>query len=68
MQNRFKSKWFWAGVFCIIGLVLNNYGLYDALHMPEGTFTTIVKIGLDLIFGSGAAISAANNPTDPNNF
>lgn len=65
MQNRFKSKIFWVGVFSILCLLMGNYGLYDLIAMPEGTFKTVVETGLNLIFGAGGIIGTANDPTNP---
>lgn len=63
-QNRFQSKVFWIGVASIIFLLMGNYGLYDLIGMPEGTFKTIVETGLNLVFSAGAVIGVGNNPTD----
>lgn len=63
-MNRFKSKVFWISATAILFLVMANYGLYDYIGMPEGTFRNI----MDLILTAVGILGTANNPTNPNGF
>jgi len=64
MQNRLKSPVLWAGIASIFFILAGNYGLYNLIHIPEGSIRTIVDI-LFGIFGMGAV---ANNPTNLKGF
>jgi len=64
MQNRFKSKVAWLAVASVIGFVLGNYGLYEAIGLTDQTYQTLV----DLVFAALAAFGVFNNPQNPNGF
>ena len=64
MQNRFHSKVAWMAVVALLGFILGNYGLYDAIGLTDKTFQTMV----DLIFAVLGAFGIFNNPTDSENF
>jgi uncharacterized membrane protein len=63
-QSRYKSKIFWLGVLSILFLLMSNYGLYDVIQMPEGTFREIINT-LCVMFG---VFAVGNNPTDKEHF
>jgi uncharacterized membrane protein len=63
-QNRFRSKVAWLAVVALLGFVLGNYGLYDAIGMTNESFKTLV----DLAFAALTTFGVFNNPTDASNF
>ena len=63
-QNRFKSKAAWLTVFALIGFLLGNYGLYDAIGLTNETYQTLVN----LLLASASAFGIFNNPTDKESF
>lgn len=64
MQNRLKSKAAWLAVASLLGFILGNYGLYDAIGLTNETYQTLVS----LFFACLTAFGVFNNPTDKNNF
>lgn len=64
MQNRFKSKVAWIAIFALIGFLLGNYGLYNAIGLTEASYKALV----DLIFAVLVALGVFNNPTDAEAF
>ena len=63
-QNRLRSKAAWLTVAALIGFVLGNYGLYDAIGLTNETYQTLVN----LIFASATAFGIFNDPTTSNHF
>jgi len=63
-QNRFMSKAAWVAVAALIGFILGNYGLYDAIGLTNDTYQTLV----DLILAVLSAFGIFNNPTSKNTF
>jgi uncharacterized membrane protein len=64
MQNRLRSKAAWAAIAALLGFILGNYGLYDAIGLTDKSYQALV----DLIFAALAAFGIFNNPTDSENF
>jgi len=64
MQNRFRSKIAWIAVASLIGFILGNYGLYDAVGLTNETYQQLVN----LLFACLTTFGVFNNPTDENNF
>jgi len=64
MQNRLRSKAAWIAVAALIGFILGNYGLYDAIGLTDKTYQTFV----DLLFAVLAAFGIFNNPENPEGF
>ena len=61
LQNRLKSKVFWAGIIGAIGLLLKAFGIYE---VPDQTADLILSVIMGLITTFGVA----NNPTNKNGF
>ena len=64
MQNRLRSKVAWVAVASLVGFLLGNYGLYDAIGLTNETFQQLVN----LLFAVLAAFGVFNNPTDNQKF
>ena len=63
-QNRLKSKVAWLAVASLIGFILGNYGLYDAIGLTNETYQQLVS----MIFACLTAFGVFNNPTNKNDF
>lgn len=63
-QNRLKSKAAWVAIFALLGFVLGNWGLFDAIGLTNETWETLVE----LILAALAAFGVFNNPTDAEGF
>lgn len=53
IQPKWKSKYFWTGIFSIVAFILGNYGLYDAIGLTAESFQTLVNLILGLLAGLG---------------
>jgi len=64
MQNRLKSKVAWLAVASLIGFILGNYGLYDAIGLTNETFQQLIN----LLFACLTAFGVFNNPTEADKY
>ena len=63
-QNRFRSKVAWVSVAAVIGFLLGNYGLYDAIGLTNESYQLLV----DLVLAALGAFGVWNNPTNQSDF
>lgn len=61
-QNRLKSKAAWFSLAAVILLILQNYGLLEAIGLTGDSFNAIVTS----VIGALAAFGVFNDPTNPN--
>jgi uncharacterized membrane protein len=64
MQNRLRSKGAWIAIAALVGFLLGNYGLYDAIGLTNESYQMMV----DLVLGVAVALGVFNNPTDSTGF
>ena len=63
-QIRWESKGAWLAVAALIGFILGNYGLYDAIGLTNETYQTLV----DLLFAVLINFGIFNDPTNKTGF
>lgn len=64
MQNRLKSWVVWASVLGALGVILNAFGVFEAIGIDSDGFNTAVNaIGTVLI-----TFGVLNNPTSKDEF
>ena len=59
-QNRLRSKPSWVAIAALLGFILGNYGLYDAVGLNNESYQTLIE----LLLAVAAAVGVWNNPTD----
>ena len=64
MQNRIRSKAAWVAIFALLGFVLGNWGLFDAIGLTDETWEKFVELMLAAL----AAFGVFNNPTNSEGF
>jgi len=63
-QNRLTSKAAWIAIAAVIGFILGNYGLYDAIGLTNESYQLLV----DLILAAIGAFGIWNDPTTKDSF
>ena len=63
-MSKWKNYGLWVAVFSLIGLILANYGLYDALGLTSESYQGIVNG----ILGILAAAGIISNPSQGNGY
>ena len=63
-QSRFKSKAAWIAIAAVVGFILGNYGLYDAIGLTNESYQLLV----DLILAAIGAFGIWNDPTNKTGF
>lgn len=64
VQNRYTSKAAWIAIAALVGFLLGNYGLYDAIGLTDASYKTLV----DLVLVVVGAFGIFNNPTSADTF
>lgn len=62
-QSRWSSPVLWAAIIALIGFILGNWGLYNALGLTNESFQQMCNY----ILGVLIAFGVINNPTDKKN-
>lgn len=60
MQKRYKSKVLWLAIAALLGFILKQWNLFDAIGLNMDSYNTLV----DLILAVAIAAGVINNPTD----
>ena len=60
-QPKWKSKYFWIAVASLIGFILGNWGLYDAIGLTGETYQTLVNFILALPVALGIFNDSGNS-------
>ena len=63
-QSRWTSKAAWITVAALLGFLLGNYGLYNAIGLTNETYQTLVN----LILAALSAFGIFNDPTNKTGF
>ena len=63
-QSRLNSKPFWVAMVALVGFILGNWGLYEAMGLTSESFQTLA----DLILAVAISLGVFNNPSDPVNW
>jgi len=59
-MEKLKNYGLWVSVFSLIGLILANYGLYDAIGLTSESYQSIVNGVLGLLVAAGIISNPAS--------